>query len=408
MKILHTADWHLGKKLEFFSRMDEQAAVLAEICEIAVHEAVDVVVIAGDIFDNFNPSNEATELLYKTLKKLSNNGQRLIIAIAGNHDSPDRIDMPDSLAKALGIFFIGYPNASIPLTTLDTGLAVIASDKGFASFKLPQYSYPLRCLLTPYPNEIRLKTYLGEQKKEMALNEWLKTHWQLLADTYCDDNGCNIAIAHLFMQSSHGTPQTEPEGERSIIVGNASVVPAHYMPTQIQYTALGHLHNFQNIHTDEQPIVYSSSPLAYSFAETGQEKKVVIVDIVPGMPASYKTIALHKGRKLYRKTFENVTAAQTWLLANQNILVEVSILTDTYLSNTALKDLYAANDGIIHIIPLLKNELSEELAQSSTHQISLPIEEYFKQFFFSEKKILPSDEIMDLFNEILNNTLENE
>jgi DNA repair protein SbcD/Mre11 len=77
MKILHTSDWHLGKRLDDFSRMEEQQAVLLEICEIAERENVDVVLVAGDLFDTFNPPTEAVDLFYKTLKRLTNNGGAL-------------------------------------------------------------------------------------------------------------------------------------------------------------------------------------------------------------------------------------------------------------------------------------------------------------------------------------------
>ncbi len=110
MKILHTADWHLGKKLYDFSRIEEQRAVLEEICQIADSQNADVIVIAGDLYDTFNPPTEATELFYQTLNKLAKNGTRPVIAIAGNHDSADRIEAPDPLAKACGIFFSGFPN----------------------------------------------------------------------------------------------------------------------------------------------------------------------------------------------------------------------------------------------------------------------------------------------------------
>lgn len=72
MRILHTADWHLGKRLEDFSRLDEQFVVMNEICEIADREHVDIVLVSGDLFDTFNPPTEAVDLFYKTLKRLSN------------------------------------------------------------------------------------------------------------------------------------------------------------------------------------------------------------------------------------------------------------------------------------------------------------------------------------------------
>ena len=113
IKILHTADWHLGKKLDSFSRLEEQILVMNEIVQIADEQIVDLVLVAGDLFDNFNPSVEAIELFYKTLKRLSQNGIRPVIAISGNHDSPYLIDAPDPLARECGIILIGHPKAKV-------------------------------------------------------------------------------------------------------------------------------------------------------------------------------------------------------------------------------------------------------------------------------------------------------
>jgi DNA repair protein SbcD/Mre11 len=161
MKILHTSDWHLGKRLDDFSRMEEQQVVLLEICEIAERENVNVVLVAGDLFDTFNPPTEAVDLFYKTLKRLTNNGRRPLIAIAGNHDSPDRIEAPDPLARECGIIFAGYPNTKVTSFELDSGLKILTSDEGFLELQLPETNVPLRILLTPYANEYRLKTCLG-------------------------------------------------------------------------------------------------------------------------------------------------------------------------------------------------------------------------------------------------------
>ena len=114
MKILHTADWHIGKRLDRFSRIEEQRAVLAEISAIAAREKVDLCLVAGDLYDTVNPGSEAEELLYRGLTDLSGGGARPVIAIAGNHDSPDRINAPDVLAREQGIILIGYPAASDP------------------------------------------------------------------------------------------------------------------------------------------------------------------------------------------------------------------------------------------------------------------------------------------------------
>ncbi|MFY9150770.1 MAG: exonuclease subunit SbcD, partial [Prolixibacteraceae bacterium] len=192
MKILHTSDWHLGKRLEDFPRMEEQQAVLKEICEIADREQVDAILIAGDLFDTFNPPTEAVELFYRTLKQLACDGKRAVIAIAGNHDSPDRIEAPDPLARECGIIFAGYPNSEIPLFKLESGLKVLKSNQGFVELKLPGTDVPLRILLTPYANEFRLKTYLGHEETEEELRLVLQEKWQELANEYCDTKGVNV------------------------------------------------------------------------------------------------------------------------------------------------------------------------------------------------------------------------
>src|SRR5690554_5841561 len=178
MRILHTADWHLGKRLDDFPRLEEQREVMEEICEIAEQEAADVVLVAGDLFDTFNPPTEAVDLLYRTLKRLSAEGRRPVIAIAGNHDSPDRIEAADPLARECGILFAGYPHTEIPPYLLESGLRILKSEKGFLELLLPGSSFPLRILFTPYANEYRLKTFLSLEESEKELRSILQERWQ--------------------------------------------------------------------------------------------------------------------------------------------------------------------------------------------------------------------------------------
>jgi len=273
MKILHTSDWHLGKRLESFSRLEEQKAVLNEICEIADREQVNVIIITGDLFDTFNTPVEAMDLFYKTLKRLAINGQRAVIAFAGNHDSPDRIEAPEPLARECGILLVGYPNSVITPFELETGLKVLRSEPGFIELKLPNISEPLRILLTPYASELRLKTCLGHENTEENLRDVLKTSWENLSRNYCDNKGVNILAAHLFMAKEDADQPEEPEDEKPILfMGGTQVIYSADIPANIQYVALGHLHKEQVIDYQPCPIVYSGSPLAYSFSEADQKK----------------------------------------------------------------------------------------------------------------------------------------
>lgn len=398
MKILHTADWHLGKRLDNFSRLEEQKLVLDEICVIADQQEADVIVVAGDLFDTFNPPVEAIELLYKTLKRLTNNGKRPVIAIAGNHDSPDRIDSPDPLARECGIIFVGLPNMEMKPLKMEDGFEITRTDAGFLEIALPNYSYPIRIIATPYANETRMKQFFGEDKVT-SLQEALKESWANLAEKHCDEKGVNILTTHLYMMKRGGEILEEPDGEKPLKIGNADIVYSDSIPTQIQYTALGHLHRFQNVGTEEKPVIFTGSPLAYSFSEAGQQKYISMIHAEPNETVRFERIELKEGRQLVRKRFDNIDAAVFWLNENQNTLVELSIESDTFLTSEDLKRLRSAHSEIIHLIPLVK-QAEMDLSEGNQINLDQDMESLFADFFKSKKGQEPNEEILNLFKEI--------
>jgi len=399
MRILHTADWHLGKRLEKFSRLEEQRQVLEEIIAIADDQRVDAVLIAGDLFDNFNPASEAVELFYRTLKRLSDQGRRAVVAIAGNHDSPDRIEAPDALASECGIFFSGYPNSIISTCELDSGVCIAHSEPGFIELKLPSCDQKLRLLVTPYANEYRLKTFLGMENSEAELRSVLQSRWSELAERYCDDQGINILITHLFMMKKGSEKPQEPEDEKPILhVGGAQVVYSENIPPQIQYAALGHLHRYQQIDDKPCPVVYSSSPLSYSFSEAGQEKYVVIIDAQAGEKVTFEKLPLQSGRKLERKRFDDIENALAWLHKNPDVLVELTIATDEYLRSEDRKRLLQAHQGIVTLIPEVRKLKMESTAQSI--DLNQNMEDLFQQYFQHRYGQAANPALLELFNEI--------
>ena len=400
MKILHTADWHLGKRLDRFSRLDEQVLVLDEIVQIAEQQKVDVILVAGDLFDNFNPSVEAIELFYKTLKRLSLNGKRPVIAISGNHDSPSLIDAPDPLARECGIILIGHPKAKVlPFELAD--FKISKSVEGMIELNLKNHDFPLRILHTAFANEVRLKEYFGEHKED-ALNKILAENWKTIAEKFCDEKGANILMTHLYMNKKGVPILEEPDGEKPLKIGNADLIYSDTIPAQIQYTALGHLHAFQNIGTAEKPVVYSSSPLCYSFSEAGQTKYVSIIDVQPNQPVSFAKIVLKSGKSLVRKKFDSVEQTLRWLTENPDTLVELTLESETYLKAEDRKQIYQAHSGIVHLIPKVKNQ---ELQKNHLKEINLhqDIQTFFKDYFKTKNNAQePNEELLDLFNEILN------
>lgn len=402
IKILHTADWHLGKRLQEASRLEEQKLVLEEITEIANSEDVDLVLIAGDIFDGFNPSHEAIELLYKTLRKLSKNGQRPIVAISGNHDSTQFIEAPDPLAREMGIFFYSRYDSIIPTGKLDSGVEVVASDKGFVSLKLLHLDFPVRILLAPYANEVSLRTYLGEGDRENELRKVLEEKWTGLAKQYCDTKGLNLFLGHFFFVKEGTTPEKEPESERPILhVGGTQALYTSNIPSQIQYAALGHLHRYHATTKSPFPVVYSSSPLAYSFSEAGQEKQVVLITGEPNKPVDYKPIPLKQGRKLERKKFNELDTALKWLEENPNCFVELTYETENSIDAATRKSLLQAHDGIINLIPHIKNLTEDANDELQVEDLDKDMNSLFNMYYKSEKGQLPNEELMSIFREIL-------
>lgn len=402
MRILHTGDWHLGKRLDDFSRLEEQQVVMNEICEIAEREQVEMVVVSGDLFDTFNPPVEAVDLFYKTLKRLTNGGCRPVIAIAGNHDSPDRIEAPDPLARECGIIFAGYPNTLLPMFELETGVKVTRVEEGFIELKIPGKDYKIRVLLTPYANEFRLKQFLNVEDSDSELRKVLQNHWQNLADKYCDNNGVNILVSHLFMIKKGGSVPEEPEDEKPILhVGGAQAIFTENIPVEIQYTALGHLHRMHKVDDSNSTVYYSGSPISYSFSEANQQKFVLVIDVEPGKKALVKEVELSTVKPLLRKRANGIEEAIEWLAENQNALVELTLVTDTFITPLERKRLSAAHQGIVTIIPeVINQDLRVENRQKQI-DLNKSMELLFADYFTHEKGQEPNEDIMNIFKEIL-------
>ncbi|HPE87125.1 MAG: exonuclease SbcCD subunit D [Bacteroidales bacterium] len=402
MKIIHTSDWHLGKRLGAYSRLPEQYEVCDEICRIADRENVHAVVVAGDLFDSFNPSSEAVSLLYTTLKRLSAEGTRAVIAIAGNHDSPDRIEAPDVLARECGIVLSGYPNTYIQPFSLATGLRILRSDTGFIEIKLPQITDPLRIILTPYANEYRFKTCFEEEDSSAAFQALLQTYWQQRADQYCDQAGINILLTHLFMVKKGMPLPEEPEEEKPILYsGGAQVVYTSAIPRNLHYTALGHLHKPHYAAKTETIARYAGSPLGYSFSESDQTKSVTLIETSPEKTLHISEIPLTKGKILRQLRATSVEEAKTLLLANPEALIELVLATPAYLTADERKELFATHDGIVAIIPDIRVNAAEMEKKSIKIDLTQNTETLFKHYFETQKGQPPNDEIMNLFREIL-------
>ena len=201
MRLIHTADWHLGKHIEGHSRLEEQELFLEDFVNIVKERDADVVLIAGDIYDSSNPPAKAEQLFYDTLKKISDGGRRLTIVIAGNHDNPDRLVSATPLAMEHGIIMVGTPKTVIPKGQYGSW-EVCRSGEGY--IKIERKSEQAVVLTVPFPSEKRLEEvlYSEMESEEIQLetyNERLRCLFDRLADQF-EEETVNIIVSHLFVR----------------------------------------------------------------------------------------------------------------------------------------------------------------------------------------------------------------
>ena len=394
MKFLHTADWHLGRKLEGRYRHDEQTQVMDEICRIAHDEDVDAILIAGDVYDSFNPPAESESLFYETITRLSAGGMRAIVMIAGNHDSPDRLTAAEPYGRALGVITVGYPKDIPEPFDCGTGrVACVDTAESFARVRL-RNGTTVALLALPYPSEARLQEVLSsdidDENITLNYNRRIRLFLEEGARHFRKDEPA-IVMSHLFLQGG-----LESESERPIQVGGAYSVDPHSFPLSAGYVALGHLHRAQNFKGPDNLIVrYAGSPLQYSFSEAGQEKSVTIVEF-EGEEATHRIVPLKAGRPLiHRDGLEGVEALNHFLEeADPDAWISFSVMLNNALPPGYLEELGKRHRGILkHIFHYHTTESTKEDAVPVS---MLTLEEQFKRYT-RERGEEPSSDVLELF-----------
>lgn len=404
MRILHTSDWHLGRNLEGRSRLPEQEQFIDELVGMVTSEDIKLILVAGDVFDTYNPSADAENLFYGALERLSDGGRRAIIVIAGNHDSPDRLHAANPLALKHGISLIGYPGEQLTIGTTSGGVSRVQTGPGWVELVIPGCNENVIIYALPYPSESRLNEVLTEklddQSQQIAYSERVSRLFAE-ADQIFRPDTINLAVAHLFACGG-----LESESERQL--GGALAVSPLAMPKQAQYIALGHLHRPQQIHQAPQTCRYSGSPLSYSFSEADQQKEIVIVDLVSGSTVQVHPVNLSCGKALKRWRAKNIGEAQRWCLEpkNQSCWVELEILTDQPMEVSQLAELRKAHSGIITIRPIFPEMAADALEMQRLSE--MPLEERFNIFFQRERGVSPPEELVRFFLEMVNQAEGNE
>lgn len=348
LRILHTADWHLGKRLIEQTRYEEFGAFLDWLIDCIDTQAVDVLVVAGDIFDTMTPSNKAQELYYNFLARLNHTNCQHAIIVAGNHDSPSFLDAPKALFRHFNIYVVGTVTSEI------TDEILVLNDKN--------NNPALIVAAAPYLRErdIRTGDSLTLSDKETATAQGISKHYQTLA-THAKDKQNQLlsqnskptpllATGHLF--ATGASIAADNDGMRNLYVGSLGQIGADIF-AGFDYVALGHIHREQMV-GKQSHIRYSGSPMAFCFDEQNQDKKVLIVDFAGDTTPTVTPIILPKFRELYQFVgdFETI---KNQIIHLKNSIKETNIQQEIWLNiecSPPKSDLKEKLDELIKDLPI--------------------------------------------------------
>lgn len=269
MRLLHTSDWHLGQSLHNFERHYEHQRFLDWLLDAIVAEQADVLLIAGDIYDNANPSSASQKQLYRFLRIAKERAPHLnLIIIAGNHDSPGRLDAPGPLLEAHGTRVIGavQRNADGEIDVESLVLPLTGRSGAVEAW----------CLAVPFlrPGDVpRVATEDGTDPYLAGIATLYQQAFAL-AQSRRQDGQAIVAMGHCHMVDG----QMSNDSERRIVIGGTEMLPAGIFDPAIAYAALGHLHLAQNV-GKQAHIRYSGSPLPLSFAEVNYAHQILRIDL---------------------------------------------------------------------------------------------------------------------------------
>lgn len=382
MKILHTSDWHIGKRLGRHERMDEYAAVLDEVEAIADDHEVDLVLVSGDVWDRPVPPMDALALGLRTLLRLG--ARRPVVAVAGNHDSADLFEALAPLLRPRGVHLIGpvkAPDAGGVLGPDDLGVpAVVAGFPFLREGRVVDFMVEAGAWYTAYAQKVGAIT--------TAYNE------ALIARVAADPSLVPLLMAH-FMVGGVKVDRTAPRGERELHMGDAYAATAQAIPAGPQYVAMGHIHAPQAVPGAPVPAQYAGSLLALDFGEAGERKRVVIVDAEPGQLATIRSVPLDAGRPLIR-----VTGDWDEIEARTDELADAFLDLTVKTSGTDLTLAERAQEAFPYLVKVRawrpERDRSERLVKGHRSW-----DELYADYYAREHGEVAPDDLLTLFRDVL-------
>lgn len=396
MKILHTSDWHLGHRLHEQSQYEEQRKFLIWLQQCIDEHGIDILLIAGDIFDTGAPSAQSLKMYYDFLVELKQTACTHIVITGGNHDAPGTINAPKELLHALSIHVVGKATEEVKdevfeLTVKDENILVAA---------------------VPYLRDQDIRRAVAGESFEQIGDRYkhaLVDHYTRVAE-YCQSikkaDTPVIAMGHLFALGG-----STSDSEQTIYVGNLGDIGAEDFPELFDYVALGHLHRAQLVGKRDH-IRYSGTPYALSFSEVGQQKKVLVIQTKADNVTDIQDVEVPDFRVLFRVsgTLEQCTGELYEIDKQEHKLTPwVEVVLDNQ-SNTSIgfSEVNKAAELLdlevlkVSLKTVRKTEGLEQLmAQTKDLKTLSPIEIFKMKCKEQDFDLDAHQEILDAFNEVL-------
>ena len=379
LKIIHTADWHLGQSFFGYDRQPEHTAFLKWLAETVADRQIDVLLIAGDVFDVANPSASAQRQFYHFLKEinLANPGLQVVV-VAGNHDSAARLEAPNPLLEELGIAVVGVVKRN------ESG------EIDFNSLLLPlrhrDGSVQAYCMAVPF---LRQGDYPPtDQKDQNTYVAGVERMYRGLYEFAKEKAGTElplVAMGHLHVL---GAELSDDDRSERVIMGGLESVTSDSFPRELAYTALGHIHKAQKVGGREE-VRYSGSPLPMSFSETNYRHQVVLVTLDGRTPASIEPLIIPQTVALMRVPKVPVPPAQ--------VLEALRALPDKLETDSAcaLAPFLEVRVLLTEPDPGFRNEVEEVLANKFVRLVSI-VPSYPKQAGNTEERVLSIHDLQQI------------
>ena len=376
MRILHTADWHIGHRLYERNRVGEHEQFLDWLIETIKEQEIDVLLVSGDVFDTALPASDVTDLYYRFLFRLYDETETQAVITAGNHDSPRRLAAPREFLKMGHIHVVGSVDSDLDecVITLEVGTDYLS------------------VAAIPYLAENEILTHVSfevEIEKAARYREAIsQLYHQCVAQMPADS--LKVLMGHLVVQGG-----TESGSERQVLIGGALPVRASDLPEGVDYVALGHLHRSQAIRGAAYPIRYSGSPLPMTFQEATYRKKVCILDSARSGDERFIELTVPSFKELWRVSgdFNQVMKeAMEGDWDGKYIEVQLTLNTPQLGVGDKIREAFNERGGDVLLVEVQLAEQEREKAFTATDIAAKSPAELFEEFYRETHSTEDTDE----------------